>query len=111
MLFSKNKVVGYILTMLLLGTVSPFVASVMAADPVFQTTAEATAAATKLGYMKINELSSGQAVYKRGNDYITRDIDGHNGGAWKRASSVANLGSKTTRTGTYSADLTQRIGD
>ena len=74
-------------------------------------TADATAAATKLGYTKISELSSGQAVYKLGNDYITRDIDGHIGGAWKRASSVANLSSKTARTGTYNADLTKRIGN
>jgi hypothetical protein len=27
-------------------------------------------------------------------DFIIRDIDGHNGGAWKRASSGANLSSK-----------------
>jgi filamentous hemagglutinin len=44
-------------------------------------------------------------------DFITRDIDGHNEGAWKRASSVANLSSKTTRTGTYNADLSVRVGD
>ena len=74
-------------------------------------TAQATAAAEKLGYAKTNELSSGQAVYKKGKSYITRDVDGHNGGAWKRASSVANLGSKATRDGTYNADLTVRIGD
>ncbi len=81
------------------------------AEPVFATTTEATAAATNLGYTKTNELSNGQAVYKKGNYYISRDIDGHNGGAWKRAASAAKLGSKTTRDGTYNADLTTRIGD
>ena len=38
-------------------------------------------------------------------------ISGHNGGTWKRATSVANLGSKRTRTGTFNATLTPRIGD
>jgi hypothetical protein len=45
-----------------------------------------------------------QAVFKRGKDFITRDSDGHNGGAWKMADSVKNVGSKETRTGTF--DLT-----
>jgi hypothetical protein len=36
--------------------------------------------------------------------------DGHSGGAWKGATTVANLGSKKTRSGTYDADL-KRIGD
>jgi filamentous hemagglutinin len=44
-------------------------------------------------------------------DFTTRDIDGHNGGAWKRVSSVANLSSKTTRTVTYNAGLSVRVGD
>ena len=42
--------------------------------------------------------------------YITFDIDSHNGGAWKAASSVARLGSKATRLGTYDENL-NRIGD
>jgi len=42
--------------------------------------------------------------------YITPDRDGHNNGAWKGASSVKNLGSKKTRSGTYDANL-KRIGD
>ncbi len=86
-------------------------AAFAATCPVFATTAEATAAANAMGYVKINETSNGQAVYKKGSDYISRDIDCHNGGAWKRASSVANLASKTTRLGTYNADLTVRVGD
>ncbi len=105
-----KKTLNLIALLLMLVTMFSISTTVMA-EPVFKTTTEATAAATNLGYSKINELSKGQAVYKRGNDYITRDIDGHNGGAWKRATSVANLGSKTTRTGTYSADLTIRVGD
>ncbi|MFM0079931.1 toxin C-terminal domain-containing protein [Paraburkholderia sediminicola] len=77
--------------------------------PVFQTTKEATAAAEALGFKRISEVVNGQAVYSNGKSYITRDIDGHNGGAWKMADSVKNLMSKDTRQGTFSADLT-RIG-
>lgn len=42
--------------------------------------------------------------------YISVDKDGHRGGAWKGASSIKNLGSKKTRSGTYDANL-KRIGD
>lgn len=87
------------------------------AAPYFSTTAEATAKATKLGYTKITERSNGQAVYQatksavvKGLPYITPDVDSHNGGAWKAASSVARLGSKVTRLGTYDENL-NRIGD
>uniref|UniRef100_UPI001F0BB96C toxin C-terminal domain-containing protein n=1 Tax=Staphylococcus aureus TaxID=1280 RepID=UPI001F0BB96C len=48
-------------------------------------------------------------VYKR-QQYISVDKDGHRGGAWKGASSIKNLGSKKTRSGTYDANL-KRIGD
>ena len=82
----------------------------------------ATAAAKKISYIKINTTSNGQSVYfssKVKNDmkYITPDVGSnngngsHNGGFWKAASSVENLGSKTTRTGTFNQDLTIRIGD
>ncbi|MFD1177720.1 toxin C-terminal domain-containing protein [Paenibacillus puldeungensis] len=74
------------------------------------TTKEATAAAKKLGYTKTNFTSHGQPVFKKGNKYITPDVDGHNGGLWKMADSVKNLGSKSTRMGTYDENLT-RIGD
>jgi hypothetical protein len=77
----------------------------------FQTDSEAEVQANKLGFSKIKERSQGCAVFRRGNRYITRDRDGHNGGAWKMADSVENLASKKTRSGTYNADLTQRIGD
>ncbi|MDE9541208.1 toxin C-terminal domain-containing protein [Xenorhabdus bovienii] len=71
--------------------------------------------AKKLGYTKINERSHGQPIYmnkKAPNKmkYITPDVDQHNGGVWKAADSVKNLGSRKTRSGTYDADL-NRIGD
>jgi len=73
----------------------------------FKNTAEAANKAKELGYSKINELSHGQAVFYNNKTklYITRDIDGHNGGAWKAATSVEKLGSKVTRSGTYDADM------
>src|SRR5437868_2056460 len=40
-----------------------------------------------------------------GNDFITRDLDGHNGGAWKMVDSVKALGSKEARAGTFDANL------
>jgi len=83
-----------------------------ASGPFFKTTSAATAAAKKLGFQKINEtVHDGQAVYKRGKTFITRDLDGHNGGAWKMANSTKNLESKNTRTGTYNHDLSKRVGD
>jgi len=78
---------------------------------IFATTKEATSAAKSMGFTRINGEVHGQAVYKRGKDYITRDADGHNGGAWKMADSVKGLFSKETRAGTYSADLKKRVGD
>ena len=80
-------------------------------EPVYKTNAEAQQAAKMLGFAKINEtVHGGQAVFKLGSRYITRDLDGHNGGAWKMADSVKALGSKKTRSGTYDANL-NRIGD
>ena len=69
------------------------------------------ALAERLGYDRTNSRSHGQPVYSRGsNDFITPDVDGHIGGVWKRADSVANLGRKATRMGTYDENL-KRIGD
>ncbi|MEP3244601.1 MAG: polymorphic toxin-type HINT domain-containing protein [Sneathiella sp.] len=80
-------------------------------NSVFKTTKEAKQAAEKLGFKKINETTlDGQAIFKNGKRFITRDVDGHNGGAWKMGSSVKNLGSKKTRSGTFDVDL-NRIGD
>lgn len=91
------------------------------AAPYFSTTAEATRAANKIGYVKTGFLSSGQAVYQatkstpsgtiKGLTYITPDVDSHNGGAWKAAKSVVGLGSKVSRLGTYNVNLTVRIGN
>jgi len=67
-------------------------------------------AAEKLGFKRINDTINGQAIFTDGVRFITRDIDWHNGGAWKMADSVRNLGSKETRMGTYDQDL-KWIGD
>lgn len=78
---------------------------------VYKTESQAATAAAKLGYSKISERTSyGAAIYKKGNSYISRDMDGHNGGAWKEASSPSKLNSKTTRNGTFDVNL-KRIGD
>ena len=66
---------------------------------------EAAKAAKKLGYEKTNYKSHGQPVFRKGNKYITPDVDSHVGGVWKMADSVKNLGSKATRMGTYDANL------
>lgn len=80
-------------------------------EPIYKTNAEAQRAAKVLGFSKINEtVHGGQAVFKLGNRYITRDLDGHNGGAWKMADSVKALGRKETRSGTFDVNL-NRIGD
>lgn len=81
------------------------------AEPVYKTTKEAKAAAEALGFKKIKDtVHDGQAVFTDGKSYITRDLDGHNGGAWKMADSVKNLGSKETRAGTFDVNL-RRIGN
>ncbi|MFC4860100.1 two-partner secretion domain-containing protein [Pseudomonas sp. MAHUQ-62] len=79
--------------------------------PVFTTNKEARVAAEGLGFKRVAEtVHGGQLVYKKGNLYITRDLDGHNGGAWKMATSIKDLSSKGTRMGTYDKNL-NRIGD
>lgn len=75
----------------------------------------ARAAAKDLGYVETNYLSHGAKVYQRksglGPKFITRDKDSHIGGAWKGATTVNNLGSKNTRSGTYDILLEERLGD
>lgn len=77
--------------------------------------AEATAAAKKLGYDKVNKVSiHGNAVFQNKKapsylKYITADADSHIGGVWKGASSIKNLMTKDLRSGTYDAIL-RRIG-
>ena len=71
------------------------------------TNAEAKDAAEKLGYTKVNgQTMHGNSIFtnpKASNNlrYITADVDKHSGGFWKAASSIKNLASKTTRSGTY----------
>ncbi|MFT2751868.1 toxin C-terminal domain-containing protein [Clavibacter sp. Sh2088] len=80
---------------------------------------EAQAEAEKHGYVKIKQRSiRDRAIFKKKGekDYITYDRgswggSGHNGGFWKRASSVAALNNRWTRGGTWNKDLTRRIGD
>ncbi|MFC1150989.1 toxin C-terminal domain-containing protein, partial [Pasteurella multocida] len=80
-------------------------------EPVFNTDGDAYKVARELGYTKTNyRTKSGAAVFKKGNSYITRDVDGHNGGAWKEASSPEKLNKKETRNGTFDINL-NRIGD
>jgi hypothetical protein len=81
-----------------------------AAGAVYKTTKEATRAAKALGFRKLGERVNGQAVYTDGKRFISRDIDGHRGGAWKMADSVKGLASPTTQSGTYDTKL-NRIGD
>ena len=55
--------------------------------------------------------SKSMPVYKKGNRYITPDIDSHIGGTWKMADSPKNLRRKATRMGTFNEDLTKKIGN
>ncbi len=76
---------------------------------------EATATAQKMGYSKVNgQTSHGKAIFVNSKAplelrYITADADAHNGGIWKAASSIENLFSKRTRSGTYDIFL-RRVG-
>lgn len=79
-------------------------------DKIKITNKMAVEAAEKLGFIKTNFQSQGQAVFRRGNKYISIDVDAHNGGFWKMADSVKNLAKKSTRMGTYDKFL-NRIGD
>jgi len=66
--------------------------------------------AAELGFKKTNYYSHGQALFQRGNRFVTIDLDSHNGGIWKMADSIKGLGSKKTRMGTYDRCL-NRLGD
>jgi hypothetical protein len=48
--------------------------------------------------------SMGQAVYQKGNQFITRDVTSHKGGFWKL------FDNQGRRSGTYNKDLTKKIG-
>ena len=66
---------------------------------------QATDLAKYLGFKITRFTSSGQKVFTNGKWYISQDITSHIGGTWKIAKSVADLGSKETRTGTTDALL------
>lgn len=79
--------------------------SVVTKQPVYRTTKEAKVAAEALGYQKISEtVHGGPAVFRKGKSYITRDLDGHIGGAWKMVSSV-----KPWKVGQHVTGLLTRI--
>lgn len=64
----------------------------------------------QMGFVRIKEVSHGNAIFRNGRIYISFDADNHNGGVWKMADSVNNLKSRATRMGTYDK-LLRRIGD
>jgi hypothetical protein len=67
--------------------------------------------AKNLGFERTGARSHGQPVYRRGNEYISPDVDRHNGGIWKKATGdAASLRNKTTRDGTFNEDLTEMVG-
>ena len=67
---------------------------------------EATTAAERLGFRRTNYRSHGQPVFTDGRGrFITPDVDSHIGGVWKMADSPQNLGSRSTRIGTFDANL------
>jgi large repetitive protein len=71
-----------------------------------------TSLAKSLGYTVVkNAYSKGEKVYTNGKTFITKDVTSHVGGFWKVASSQQGLKSKTSRLGTYSRDLRNRLGD
>ncbi len=70
------------------------------------TNEEARRIAKKLGYVEDKNPpfnSHNRLAFRKGNDWITPDKDGHKGGAWKRYF-------KDRRLGTYNIDLTEMIG-
>ncbi|WP_425218295.1 RHS repeat-associated core domain-containing protein [Tumidithrix helvetica] len=72
------------------------------------TNKEARDLADDLGYKETKDYpfnAKGKPVFKKGETYITPDIDQHNGGVWKK------FNSKGKRVGTYNEDLTEKIGD
>jgi uncharacterized protein YukE len=72
---------------------------------------EAEEKALAMGFVKTNYRSMGQAVFRKGRRYISRDETSHARGAWKVAYAPDKLKAKETRLGTYNEDLTQRLGD
>ena len=64
------------------------------------------------GYRKVRVRGRRHSpIYTNGKDYISPDLDNHNGGSWKRAKSIKDLERRETRMGTYDESLKIRIGD
>ena len=64
-----------------------------------------------MGFRQVGGDSRGARIYTNGRVYITRDLDGHNGGARKMARRKEDLGKRHSRTGTYDKALEVRKGD
>ncbi len=84
-------------------------------EPAFKTDKEAGVQAEKLGYKEAKGERGKAKVFERkgkgdGPRFISRDMDGHNGGAFKGANKASDLWKKETRSGTYDKNL-KRIGD
>ncbi|WP_434799126.1 toxin C-terminal domain-containing protein [Terrisporobacter vanillatitrophus] len=76
------------------------------------TAKEAEKLAESMGFYKIKRKSHGQPIFynKKKKKYITPDVDSHNGGVWKKASTIEGLASRKTRDGTFDINL-DKIGD
>ncbi|KIQ66412.1 hypothetical protein TR51_02020 [Kitasatospora griseola] len=72
---------------------------------------DAARIAKKMGFKKDPTNSEKAAVYEKDGFFISRDLDVHSGGGWKGATSIKNLRTKKTRSGTYCKHLCHRIGD
>ncbi len=87
--------------------VPPFFEAKSSSDPFGQIPFDVQEAAAELGYdkrippYKAPFNSHGQQVFSNGKGYITRDIDSHNGGIWKK------FDRKGRRVGTYDENLDQ----
>ncbi|WP_152970266.1 PA14 domain-containing protein [Frigoribacterium sp. RIT-PI-h] len=68
-------------------------------------------AATKAGYKKTSQISEGQAVYKKGREYISYDRLGHKGAFWKKGPTVSGLKNPSTRTGSFAKDTKRRVAN
>jgi hypothetical protein len=90
--------------------VPPFFEAKSSSDPFGQIPFDSKEEAAELGYdrrvpaQKAPFNSHCQVVFSNGRDYITRDIDSHNGGVWKK------FDRRGRRTGTYDGNL-NRIGE
>lgn len=67
--------------------------------------------AASLGFTRIAGRSHGHPIFRKGNEYISPDIDGHKGGVWKKATGSSRNLRPTMRDGTYNEDLTVRVDD